>query len=173
MANIFRSDEVYKKPPKTLHNRDEIIPVRGVYVSGHNRPPYYNEPIISITGIASNPVNIYSMISTVVDNVDPVVNVINFDIDPTVDIAFYTLASSEAHDAGLNVINFDMDPTLTVDFFTKRGDETTDAVINIINLDMNPIIDITPSPIERNKQPPEPAILLTGIDSNSVTIITM
>ena len=41
MANVFRSKEVYKHLKYDLHDRNEIVAVQGVYVSGEYRPPYY------------------------------------------------------------------------------------------------------------------------------------
>ena len=45
MAEVFKSQEVYKHVNYDLHDRNEMIAVRGVYVTGEYRPPYYNEPI--------------------------------------------------------------------------------------------------------------------------------
>ena len=53
MGSVFRSKEVYKKLKYDLHGKNEIVAVRGVYVSGEYRPPYYNEPILKIYEISS------------------------------------------------------------------------------------------------------------------------
>ena len=53
MGSVFRSKEVYKKLKHDLHGKNEIVAVRGVYVSGEYRPPYYNEPILRIYEISS------------------------------------------------------------------------------------------------------------------------
>ena len=53
MGSVFRSKEVYKKLKYDLHGRNEIVAVRGVYVSGEYRPPYYNDPILRIYEMSS------------------------------------------------------------------------------------------------------------------------
>ena len=58
MANVFRSKEVYKHLKYDLHDRNEIVAVQGVYVSGEYRPPYYNNPTIRIYTIDAQPANI-------------------------------------------------------------------------------------------------------------------
>ena len=52
MANIFRSKEVYKHLKYDLHNRNEMVAVQGVYITGEYRPPYYNEPCVHIYEIS-------------------------------------------------------------------------------------------------------------------------
>ncbi len=51
MADVFKSQEVYKHVNYDLHDRNEMIAVRGVYVTGEYRPPYYNNPILALTYI--------------------------------------------------------------------------------------------------------------------------
>lgn len=51
--NVFRTKEIYKHIPYDVHNKNEIVPVRGVYVSGEYSPPYYNEPCILVTQLSS------------------------------------------------------------------------------------------------------------------------
>lgn len=58
MANVFRSKEVYKHLKYDLHNRNEMVAVQGVYISGEYRPPYYNEPGIYIYEISGQHCNI-------------------------------------------------------------------------------------------------------------------
>ena len=53
MGQIFKSKEIYKHLKYTLHDRHEMVPVQGVYISGEYRPPYYNNPIVRITQIDS------------------------------------------------------------------------------------------------------------------------
>lgn len=52
MANTFRSKEVYKKIPKEVHDRNTMVAVYGVYVSGQYRPPYYANNGITISGMS-------------------------------------------------------------------------------------------------------------------------
>ena len=77
--NVFRTNEVYKHIPYNVHNRNEVVAVRGVYVTGDFRPPYYNEPCIHIGEISSIP-------ATVVDFTSE-----EYDISPTQTGGFYKL----------------------------------------------------------------------------------
>ena len=58
MASVFRSKEVYKHLKYDLHNRNEMVAVQGVYISGEYRPPYYNEPGIHIYEISGQHCNV-------------------------------------------------------------------------------------------------------------------
>ena len=54
MGSVFKSKEVYKKLKYDLHNRNEMVAVRGVYISGEYRPPYYNDTGIHIYQLTSD-----------------------------------------------------------------------------------------------------------------------
>lgn len=79
MANIFRANEVYKKPSKFLHDKNEMIPVRGVYVTGEYRPPYYSDSGLTLTSISSTSPTIVNFIDEYKDITDNTLGFSNID----------------------------------------------------------------------------------------------
>ena len=79
MANIFRANEVYKKPSKFLHDKNEMIPVRGVYVTGEYRPPYYSDSGLTLTSISSTSPTIANFIDEYKDITDNTLGFSNID----------------------------------------------------------------------------------------------
>jgi hypothetical protein len=109
MANVFRSKEVYKHLKNNPHDRNEIVPVQGVYVSGEYRPPYYNNPTIKIYTIESQPAKVVDF-QDVNESTgdDAIVKVLDFSADfNTLNITNYTIASkSTGDDAIVKVLDF-------------------------------------------------------------------
>lgn len=174
MAYIFRSDEVYKKTPKDLHDRDEIIAVRGLYISGQARPPYYADPSLNLTGFTSTPATINSLITTESHTADSVVNILAFDVVPEFTVENFSIAEADTTDTVINIINIDLDNTLPdIEFYSSTNATTSDAVVNILNIDVSDTSDITPLPIANSKQNPEPILVMSGITSNSASISTL
>ena len=54
MANIFNSKEVYKRIPKVSSKDNPLRKVRGIYVTGDYRPPYYIDSSLHIAEINTN-----------------------------------------------------------------------------------------------------------------------
>lgn len=54
MANIFNSKEVYKRIPKVSSKDNPLRKVRGMYVTGDYRPPYYIDSSLHIMEINTN-----------------------------------------------------------------------------------------------------------------------
>lgn len=98
MADVFKSQEVYKHVNYNLHDRNEMIAVRGVYVTGEYRPPYYNEPILALsylTGINATVVDFQD--GAVSNGEDPMYKMLDFVItDFPVTPTFYTVGSANA-----------------------------------------------------------------------------
>ena len=82
MANVFRSKEVYKHLNYNLHDRNEIVPVQGVYISGEYRPPYYNDPVLMIYEMSSQPpkVDDFQDVNRSSDE-DSVVKILDFSVN--------------------------------------------------------------------------------------------
>lgn len=171
MANIFRSDEVYKKPPKDLHNKDEIIPVRGLYITGQYRPPYYANPIINISAFTSNNADIIPLTTAASETTDAAINILNIDVVPEFDVEHYSVAYSETADAVVNILNIDLNNSLPdIEFYSTASGSTVDTAINILNIDavFNP--DVTQMNRATYNQNPEPILVMTGITSNRASV---
>ena len=108
MGSVFRSKEVYKKLKYDLHGKNEIVAVRGVYVSGEYRPPYYNEPILKIYEISSQH-------ATVVD--------------------FQDVAQSSGADSMVKIVDFKAErliPTIT-NYSTAERNAGEDSMVKIVD----------------------------------------
>jgi predicted choloylglycine hydrolase len=177
MANVFRSKEVYKHLKHDLHDRNEIVAVQGVYVSGEYRPPYYNNPTIRIYEISSNPAKVDDFREAVrSSDEDACVKVIDFGAQiliPT--ITNYTTASAEAGEDGcVKVIDFGVQPlSPTLDWYTSDSVSAgEDGCVKVIDFGVS-IISI-PQPTvyttNRGESTPEPTLRLTSFTSELATV---
>ena len=108
MGQIFKSKEVYKHLKYALHNRHEMVPVQGVYVSGEYRPPYYNDPILRIYTVSTQP-------ATVVD--------------------FQDVAQSSGVDSMVKIVDFKAErliPTIT-NYSTAEQNAGEDSMVKIVD----------------------------------------
>ncbi len=176
MANVFRSKEVYKHPPKSLHGKNVIIPVRGLYVTGEYRPPYYNENGIMITDISgSKPkiVNFTDKISLSGD--DPVLRVLSFDLDTSVpDLTIYTTESaSSGYDFALKVLTFDLDTSFPDCLFytSETVSSGVDFALQVLDFDLDATYpDISFYNKTNKSNTPEPMLRITSIQTEKAII---
>ena len=108
MANVFRSKEVYKHLNYNLHDRNEIVPVQGVYISGEYRPPYYNDPVLMIYEMSSQPpkVDDFQDVNRSSDE-DSVVKILDFSVNflqPSFDF-YKTISESSGEDTIVKVLD--------------------------------------------------------------------
>ena len=139
MANVFRSKEVYKHLKNNPHDRNEIVPVQGVYVSGEYRPPYYNNPTIKIYTIESQPAEVVDF-QDVNESTgdDAIVKVLDFSADfKTLNITNYTIASkSTGDDAIVKVLDFSaafLQPSFTY-YNQKQTNMTPEPMLRLSSL---------------------------------------
>ena len=176
MANVFRSKEVFKHPNKNLHGRNEIIPVRGVYVSGEYKPPYYSESGLRITEINSTHAKVVDFTTkSQSSGYDNVLRLLTFDIDNTCpDFVQYTTASaSSGLDHVLRLIDFDVDSSCPDCLFFTQASASSgyDHVLKLIDFDVdNTLPDFQLYSSIRNSSPPEPLLRLTTITTEKATI---
>lgn len=186
MANIFRSKEVYKKlstkvvndeTNSTLYkpfNDGKIVAVRGMYVTGEYRPPYYNTPGIHITDIRSTIPKIVDYTQKSVDNVKPDYALNIHDIYPENDLKIesYTRASSDIKgDYALNIHDIYPQDELSILWYTSvKQDIVGDYALNIY--DIYPQDELTIQHREYVVYPtaPEPCIRITNMTTVKATI---
>ena len=140
MGQIFKSKEVYKHLKYTLHDRHEMVPVQGVYVSGEYRPPYYNDPILRIYTVSSQPATVVDFQDVAQSSgEDSMVKIVDFKAErliPT--ITNYSVAEQNAgEDSMVKIVDFVAEiyggQTLTI--YTKTFDESTpEPILRISSL---------------------------------------
>lgn len=176
MANVFRSKEVYKHLKYNLHNRNEIVPVQGVYVSGEYRPPYYNNPLLMIYEVSSQPamVNDFQDVNRSSDE-DTVVKILDFSVDfKPVNITNYTTASESAgDDTVVKMLDFSVDflqPSF--DFYKtiseSSGEDTIVKVLDFSTTFLQP--SFTYYNQKQTNMTPEPMLRLSSLTSEKATI---
>jgi hypothetical protein len=106
VANIFKTNEVYKHLKHGFRPEESVVAVRGMYVSGEYRPPYYNEGAIRILDYQTTPAKAVSFKNVSRKDEDTGVKVIDFNAEffhPT--ITNYTTKSvSAGEDTGVKVL---------------------------------------------------------------------
>ena len=139
MANVFRSKEVYKHLKYDLHDRNTIVPVQGVYVSGEYRPPYYNNPVLMIYEMSSQPAKIddFQDVSRSSDE-DTVVKILDFSADflqPSFDF-YKTISESSGEDTVVKIL--DLSTTFIQPSFTyynqKQTNMTPEPILRLSTL---------------------------------------
>lgn len=175
MANVFRSKEVYKHPPKSLKDANVIIPVRGVYVTGEYRPPYYNDNGVMITEINSNKAVVASFTEKSIDTYDSVLRVLSFDIDTTCpDITQYTTAqASSGYDTVLKVLGFDINTGVPDCLFYTQESASSgyDPVLRVISFDIDATLpNVQPYAKQTYSNTPEPTLRITTIQTEKAII---
>jgi hypothetical protein len=175
MANVFRSKEVYKHLKNNPHDRNEIVPVQGVYVSGEYRPPYYNNPTIKIYTIESQPPTIAdfqvdeaeaSDIQTVglynLDVTDTVWNIKhysqeNIDINPSETVGLY----------GINVT----DTVWDINRYEHDYIDTKTDTVGVYGLSAtNATLEYVRYSTEIKNNTPEPILRLSTLTSDRATV---
>lgn len=176
MANVFRSKEVYKHLKYNLHDRNEIVPVQGVYVSGEYRPPYYNNPVLMIYEMSSQPAKVgdFQDVNRSTDE-DTVVKVLDFSVDfKPVNITNYTAASeSSGDDAVVKILDFSVNFLQPSFDFYKTISESSgdDAVVKVLDFSTT---FLQPSFTYYNQKQtnmtPEPMLRLSTLTSGKATV---
>lgn len=139
MAEVFKSQEVYKHVNYDLHDRNEMIAVRGVYVASEYRPPYYNEPVLGLRYIQNIPAKIddFQDVSTT-NGEDPMYKMLDFLItDFPITPTFYTVDSKSAGEDSmykmLDLLLTSIQPTCEF-YETKSQSAGEDAMYKMLDL---------------------------------------
>ena len=144
MASYYKSKEVYKQH-RNQNNQSEIIPVRGLYVSGTHLEPLYQDHNITVTDFTSTAVSIADLIETDRDMELHGCNVLDFDMINNIDIVQYTRATATLSDLhGCNILDFDM--INNIDIYSYQKTETTLPDMhgnNVLDFDIENSFDIT------------------------------
>jgi hypothetical protein len=113
MANISKAKEIYKSTPGKINPNKPFVPIRGLYVAGLYRPPYW---------------------------IDSVLNVVKLATTSAADVAYYTEADAETHASTMSMIQFDVDLSYmdVTRYSTASGDiHTKNACMNMIQFDVD------------------------------------
>lgn len=176
MGNVFKSDEVYKHLKYDLHDRNEIVPVRGVYITGVYSPPYYNEPIIRIDSITSTPATLADLTETDRTNGnDPSMKILDFSLTLNeLSLTNYTVADlNPGSDTFMKIVDFSLTPaTPPLTFYESTNRSSgSDTFMKILDFSCSYNgITSTIHSIEHGHSTPEPILRLTGISSGPATI---
>lgn len=186
MSNIFRSKEVFKKL-STVTKNDEtnskyyqpfedgksIVKVRGVYVTGEYRPPFYIDSGLTINSIESNQVNIVNYTKEDIElEPDGVLNITDINSHDDLVITPYTVSELELKPDGvLNIIDVSSPDELNV-FWYSHIEVNTDpsGVLNITDINSYNDLAIAFYDEENHETAPEPCLRITSISTNTALV---
>ena len=172
MANIFKSKEVYKHVPG-INSGDRLYAVRGMYVSGEHKVPYYIDAGIHIKSIQSNKLVVKDFTEASYEKIDHVVNLINIEVTNAKPVLTqYSTASIQNQDHVVNLINIEVTiPKPPLLFYQTTRKDNQDHVVNLIGID---VINMKPSMLFYNnmkqKTLPEPMVCVKSIISTKAII---
>jgi hypothetical protein len=176
MANVFRSKEVYKHLKYNLHDRNEIVAVQGVYVSGEYRPPYYNNPTIRIYTIDSSPA-IVADLQVDESNASDVPTVGMYALDTTEsvwDIERYSQENADIENVdtvGMYGINI-TDTIWDIDRYERDYIDTNTDTVGVYSLSVTDttLVDYERYSTELKNNTPEPILRLSTLTSDKATV---
>ena len=176
MADVFKSQEVYKHVNYNLHDRNEMIAVRGVYVTGEYRPPYYNEPTLKISYIQSINPTIVNFETEESETTTPqTTGMYKFAVSgSTYDIQRYSSESVDASNAQtVGMYNFNVSATsYVIDRYGKDYIDASNAqTVGMYNFAVsNTQYQIIRSPIIHTNSTPEYGLGLSFLRTDSATV---
>lgn len=175
MANIFKSKEVYRHLKYSVYDKNVIVPVQGIYVSGQYSPPYYNDPLIMINEISSEPATVADFKDVSVDTSDVMVKIV--DISLRVNPITIVNYSNASVDSGIDLMTKIVD--ISVSFNQPSITFLQTVQQDILENDMVKLVDLSvrysqPSIIQYSSKSknmtPEPMLRVTTLTSTSATV---
>lgn len=129
MSNFYKSKEVYKQI-RTANNEVEIIPVRGMYVSGYHMEPYYIDHNITITEVTSTKCIANEYTETSFDpSPESVIKVSGYtSTAPTV--VNYTDTSHEMEQGVLQISDYSATPANVV-FYSSKDQDLKEGTLKV------------------------------------------
>jgi hypothetical protein len=190
LSNIFKSKEIYKKIPVKVNPNKPIVVLRGLYVAGKYRAPYWIDAVLNIKQLSTTRAAdvVYYTTREVHQVLDVGVTMTEFDVNiSNIVVTKYTVDStSNWFDIGVTMTKFDVDTSnmsyLKYTTNTQHGyfdigitmtefDVETPYESTIINQRQTatrPYWKIIPKP---NTQPPGlPVLSLIGVSTTKATI---
>lgn len=133
---ISYAKEIYKKPPKNVtSDKNVIVPIRGIYVTGVYKPPLYMETGVHIVAIDSTPATIKDYTTAYADDYDPTTSgfhVLDVFVDPTpYNIEAYRSAVApnqvDTTASGLHLYDININANVNIDWYSRSYTDQTDG----------------------------------------------
>lgn len=141
MANIFNSKEIYMHIPHSIHGKETLVPINGLYVVGEYRSPFYIDGHLHISNIQTSKAKIANYTEATVSMPDHTFNILPVEVDTSTPIAidYYTLANTNVTDHAFNIlpIEVDTDTPISIDLFARNTVNMTDHVFNILPIEVD------------------------------------
>ena len=179
MANISKAKEIYKSTPGKINPNKPFVPIRGLYVAGLYRPPYWIDSVLNVVKLATtSAAEVAYYTEADADTRASTMNMIQFDVDLSyMDVTRYSTDSGDIHtkNACMNMIQFeiDMSDLQIVRYYTDEAStypEKTCMKMIQFEIDMN-TTDIVHISQRLNTQPPglpQLNVKRIGVTTNAV-----
>ncbi len=168
MSDFHKSKEVYRYTPTA--NGDKLVPVRGLYVSGLHKEPWYIDHAVTVTGFTSNDGTIVhytnKRASLQPDHLMNMTNVSSSDVT----LAVYSSKSAKLQpDHLMNFIDVSTNTASVYSYTSKREYLQPDHLMNFIDVGVTGV-SFTRYNTNRQPQNPQPTIVMTQFTSTAGTI---
>jgi hypothetical protein len=162
MANIFKAKEIYKHTPSNINPNKPFVALRGLYVAGAYRSPYWVDAVLNITKLstttAADVVYYTSIEETTYDSGVLRIKNISLDDGQIVEYTSVNVSGYEQPEGILRIKDVSVgEPSIV--FYTSidhDGYDTGILRIKNVSVDNFQVISI---PIIHNEQPPGQPIL--------------
>ena len=132
MANVFKSKEVYKHVPG-INSGDKLYAVRGMYVSGEHKVPYYIDGHVHLKSIDTSKAKIVNFTTESCDlSSDNVVNLISAKTSDIEIVNYSKSSESLNNDQMINLIGVNVSDIDIVSYSSRNENIKSDPMINLI-----------------------------------------
>ena len=170
---ISHAKEVYFKTPKEYTGTNQIVPVRGVYVTGLYKPPLYTEPTLRLTEISGGPATVetYTTASATTRDYSTGLHFYDAFIDASnINIDWYSRKTipDQTFVSSIHPFDIDIDPTCVIDYYTRQyiPDQAFESGIHPYDIDIDLTQDFDYYTSSTSGSMPEPIVRLTTIESS-------
>jgi len=169
MSDFHKSKEVYRYTPTA--NGDKLVPVRGLYVSGLHKEPWYIDHAVTVTGFTSNDGTIvhYTQLNTSVYD-DSALAFTGLAIGDISVVNYYHSSASAYDDSALAFTGFEISLPDMTSYETSKVSAYDDSVLSFTALSVDSSLTSMTYKIIRSPQNPQPTITLRQFTSTDSTI---
>lgn len=169
MSDFHKSKEVYRYTPTA--NGDKLVPVRGLYVSGLHKEPWYIDHAVTVNNFTSNDGTIvhYTQLNKSIYD-DSALAFTGLTIGDVSFVNYYQANALMYDDSALAFTGFDISLPEMTSYETSNVSVYDDSVLSFTALSVDASLTSETYKIIRSPQNPQPTITLRQFTSTDSTI---
>ena len=169
MSDFHKSKEVYRYTPTA--NGDKLVPVRGLYVSGLHKEPWYIDHAVTVTAFTSNDGTVvhYTSASTSFYD-DSALAFTGLSVGGISIVNYYQDKASVYDGSALAFTGLSIELPSMMSYSTLKTSVYDDSALSFTGLTVSNSLSITQKRKLQQPQNPQPVITLSQFTSTAGTI---